>query len=195
VQIEFFTPAGVVLHPLVDGQPWDDEPFALRAMTSRRITFTNPEIQVGWARVSSDTKLFGLVQYQLVRLEDAKVMREISLFSSSPARKLVTFVDRSEDIAVAIANPGENAAKIRVKIVDTNNGETPDLAWHLFPSIPPTGLGKNMQVAKPLEREDVPSWATQGSLVIEADHEVLVTILKPTNTGEAFSTLPISITR
>ncbi len=195
VKVEFFAQDGTKLTPLVDGQAWNDAPFVLRHMTSKRFTFTNSQIQVGWGRVTSDTKLFGLVQYQLVKTATEEVMREISLFSSSPARRLVTFFDRDEDIAVAVVNPGDSPAKITVKVIDSNNGETPDLAWHLFPSIPPAGLEKNKQVARSLERDDVPAWAEQGSLMIESDNEVVVTVLKTTIRGEAFSTLPISITR
>jgi len=195
IRIEFFRPDGSRLTPLVDGKAWEDKPLAIKSMTSKRLTFTNPDIQVGWARVTSDAQLFGLVRYQIVDIKTQEAIREIGLFSSSPARKMVTFFDRNERIALALANPSEAPSKILLKIVDTEEGESPDLSWKMLPSIGPSGLGPNKQAAHFLPWEYLPPWLQQGCLVIESENEVVVTVLKTTERGEVFSTLPVSTTR
>ncbi len=197
VSIEFFDQKGDPLNPTVNGQAWENESFEIKQMTSQRFTFSNPEIRVGWARVTSDVKLFGMVQYQMFELVSGNLVREISLFSSPPAKKVVTFFDPAEPIAIAIANPGDSPTKLVVKVVDTENGESVLSTWQVFPDLPSTGLGKNTQLAVPLPEGALPPYAKPGSLVIQSENgqDIVVTILKTTKIGEAFSTLPISVTR
>ena len=190
VRIEFFTQEGIKFTPLADGQLWGDEPFSIGAMKSRRISFTNPEIQIGWARVRSSTRLFGLVQYQLISSVTAEVKREIGLFSSLPSRKSVSFFDPNDEVAYAIANPGPLPAEIRLSV----NVSDPDLDEPMALQLPPLHLGTNKQVAQFVPKTTLLQYYLPGSIVIESDNEVVVTILK-TKEFEAFSTLPISITR
>ena len=194
VTIEFSDQAGEPLPVALNGEPWDPTtPIQLGASDSVILKFEPLQgegLTVGWARVTSDVRLTGLVLYQLVNPDSGEVNSEVSLFSSPLGSELTTFYDVEDGLAAAIANPGTTEAKLNVKLIDAAFG--PDLPLLSQPLI----LQPGEQQARFLDATyfgQFPEGFTSGTLVIEAvEGRVIVTILK-TKAGVAFSTLPLAV--
>jgi|GEM_PF-4835647 len=190
VYVRFFGQDGSPLTPLLDGEPWVDQPLDIPAMSSRELVFSDPEIRVGWARVDSERRLFGLVQYQLINRATRELRREISLFSSAPGKKAVSFFNPSQEVAFAIANPGGSQATLTMRV----RGGDPDSGAPVTVDLPGLTLAPNQQTADFVVKSAVVRSLSPGLLIIESDQDVVVTILKTTTGGTMLSTLPVSVT-
>ncbi len=190
VYVQFFGQDGSPLTPLLDGEPWVDQPFDIPALSSKELAFSNPEIRVGWARVDSETRLFGLVQYQMVNRDTQELRREISLFSSAAGKKAVSFFNPRDEVAFAIANPGGSQATL----IMTVRGRDPDSGAPVTVDLPGLTLAPNRQTADFVVKSAVVRSLSPGLLIIESDQDVVVTILKTTPGGTMLSTLPVSVT-
>ena len=198
IVVDFFDESGQPMDAVIDGKPWTKEPFDIQPVSSKRLEFggiTGATAKVGWAKVKSNVKLTGLVQFQIVGTALQEVQREISLFASTRGRNFATYFNPSEETALAVANPGDQPVTVNVKLIDYVNGEQ----WIvknsvLFPEIPGSKLGPKEHRAKFVDANllgQLPTNFKEGTLIIEADGEIIVTVLK-TKEGVAFSALPLA---
>jgi len=198
IVLDFFDSEGQPLDAVIDGKPWTKEPFDIQGQSSKRMEFSGTPgaaTKQGWAKVKSNVKLTGLVLFQIVNSAENDVQREISLFSSSRGRNFATYFNPSEETALAVANPGDQAVTINVKLIDYVNGEQ----WIvknsvLFPEIPGSKLAAKQHRAKFVDANllgQLPTNFKEGTLIIESDGEIIVTVLK-TKEGVAFSALPLA---
>ncbi|MFQ5739701.1 MAG: Ig-like domain-containing protein [Acidobacteriota bacterium] len=195
VTIDFFDQNGEPLQVSLGGEPWDSSaPFALEASSSRILRFSAQDetTTVGWARVDSDVRINGLVLYQLLDGVTGDLTSEVSLFSSGRGTLFTTFFDPNDGLAVAIANPGEEEAKVNVKIIDPEFG--PDLPVATRPLV----LKPGEQLPRFLDASYFglfPEGFQTGTLEIEAvQGRVIATVLK-TRGGLPISTLPLASRR
>ncbi|RPI27926.1 MAG: hypothetical protein EHM61_06820 [Acidobacteria bacterium] len=197
IVLEFFDSEGQPLEANIDGKVWGKQPFDIQALSSKRFVFTGTDggaTKVGWARVKANVKLTGLVQFQIVRSQN-EVQREISLFSSTRGTRFATYFNPLDETALAVANPTDQPVTINVKLIDYVNGEQ----WVvknsvLFPEIPGSKLAAKQHRAKFIDSNllgQLPTNFKEGTLVVEADGEVIVTVLK-TKGGVPFSALPLA---
>ncbi|MFQ5739289.1 MAG: hypothetical protein ACE5JX_09760 [Acidobacteriota bacterium] len=196
VTIEFFGQDGLPLTVALDGQPWDPAtPITVGANSSRELRFSalDPDvILVGWARLTTDVRLEGLVLYQLIDGTTGGLDSEVSLFSSSQGTRFTTLFNLEDGLAAAIANPGSQEVRLNIKVIDETLG--PDLPLTARPLI----LGPGEQWAQFLDENflgPLPGGVESGTLLIEAvDGKPVVTVLK-TRSGLPISTLPVAIRR
>jgi hypothetical protein len=205
VVVEFFAPDGSVFVP--ECATWDGTPFDIPAQSSKRLEFTGSDLRVGWARVKSRTRLTGLLSYQVVGLGRSglkEVKAEIPVLASGRGKQFATYCDVAQlltrigqpgpGIAVAVANPGTAQASVMVRIKGHRDGKPWEIAAkNLF--LEEEGiLYPKCHGAKFINVEllgILPSSFREGTLVIEADEDVIVTVLK-TKDGFPFATLPVA---
>ncbi len=197
VTVEFFGSDGQPLQAVVNGQPWTSQPFSLPVEGSRKLEFggvAGADVEAGWARVKSSTRLDGLVQYQVLGSEEeAGVKREISVFPSRRGRNFATYFNASEEIGLAIANPTNQPVSVRVKLINSSGVELANKL--LFGN-----YGLNEKLVGNQHRAlfvDPNAWFgllpgfQEGTLILEADGEIIVTVIK-TKQGVIFSALPLA---
>jgi len=192
-RIEFFNGQGEPLDVMENSEIWDDQSFLpLAGGDARRLRFTgvDPErTEIGWARVSSTRQIRGLVLYQLVDRVTGELDSEVSLFSSPIGRRLSSFFDAEYNLALAVANPGEEEARLLIQLID------PELGQDLPVATKPLILQPGEHFAGFLDESffsGIPNEFHTGTLLIEAiSGEVAATILKTNRRGIAISSLPV----
>ncbi len=188
VLVEFTDWTGVPLETTVNEQAWENAPFEIDSLSFARLELRGDTLQEGWACVKSAVELTGLVLFQVVESMSGKVDREVAIFESPSATGFVTYFNRLEQTAAAIANPGEQVATVRLTISDTILGEVKSKLLE---------IGSREHVTEFLNEDFFGEFLEgfeQGTLVIESDLPVIVTILK-TEKGLVWSTTPIGIIR
>ncbi len=193
VRLEFYDFTGAPLALTVDGQVLDpNTPLTIGPGLSRSFTLEGPMdlTTVGWGRVRSDVRLTGLVLYQLVNQGDGTLSSEVSLFASAFGQRFTTYFGRSDGLAMAIANPGQDPTEVSVRVL--GEGAAPTEVVERSLQLPP-----GRQVARFLDASlfemDFPVDFQAGTLVVESfDAPTILTILKTDAVGLPFSTLPVS---
>jgi hypothetical protein len=97
-----------------------------------------------------------------------------------------------EETGLAIANPGDQPAQVTVKLVDKNGAEL--ASKPLFVDLPNSRLAAKQHRALFVDAKawfgELPGFE-DGTLVLEADSEVIVTVIK-TKEGVVLSALPLA---
>ncbi len=198
VRIEFFDQQGQSLDLLLEGEPWDAEStLVIPARSARQLAFSavsNGAPTVGWARVTTDQQLTGLVLYQLNDRSSPGVGFELGLFASTPGARITTFFGRDDGLAVAVANPGNQAANVLFEVLgDPLGTETPVAMRNVV-------LGPGQQLAQFLDAEflgGLPDGFQEGTLVVREleERSIVATVLKTDPLGFLTSTLPVAVRR
>jgi hypothetical protein len=199
--VEFFNSSGQSFVPLINGTPWANEPFEIPSQSSRRLIFTaanENEIQIGWVRVKSGGKLTGLALFQIVNPISGEVLKEVSVFASARGKRFATYFNLAEETAVAVANPTEQDSAVNLKLIDYPDGQQWMVANKpLFTELPQGKLGPMQHRAKFVDEKylgELPPGFQEGTLVIETDNEIIVTVLK-TKGLLIFSSLPLAVSK
>lgn len=195
VSIEFYDQSGASISPLLEGVPWTPEStIEIPANSARQLEFTpasEEELSVGWARVSSDSPLTGLVLYRVIDHDSGEILEEVSLFASSPGSIFTTLFDRTNGPAIAVANPGNEPATVIVDLLreDAGSLETVVSRSIVLPSRSQQAtfldVGFFGSFPPDLERATL-------SVREQADRSIIATVLKTDTQGIARSTLPFA---
>ncbi len=136
VQILFFDPQGnpmeVDYFDSLDIEnpvkPWDSsQPFTMAARTSRIIEFVGPrgvvpqgesDVRSGRAWVTSSGHLQGSIRYQLVEGEDGSLIEDVGIPTDLPGRDFQTAFRVRDELAFAIANPGDIRVLVELSVYD-----------------------------------------------------------------------------
>lgn len=195
VQVRFFGQDGNPMDVIIDGAPWDNQPFAIPALGSRRLVFTGQDLKSGWAEVNASINIAGLLLYQVVA-QNSVVETEVGLFATEAATRFATFFKITDEIAIAVANPTPQPATVTVRLMDDTTGN-PVFSKNLFADelggvLP--GMNHQAKFLAGDFKGALPQGFSVGTLLIESDVPVSITLLK-TRGGVVFSTLPVASTR
>ncbi len=192
--IRFIKADGTPMNVLLDGEVWnEDSSVSLEPNSSKQLTFSSPDpgIVVGWAVVTSNVRLTGLVLYQLYDGATGDVDSEVSLFSSPRGANFTTFFSMDDGLGMAVANPDleNDAGFVEVRLLGLD-GKTKAADTIFLPA----GGQISTFLDQSFFRSPIPGDFTTGTLLIQSQKAIVVTILK-TPRGVAVSTLPVAVRR
>ncbi len=192
VEVKFFGQDGNPMEVTINNAPWTGQPFDIAPLGSKKLEFIGDDLKLGWAKVNSNIKIVGLLQYQIVG-EDKDLESEVGLYATEAATKFVTFYDLASETAIAVANASSQPATVKIRLIDEKTGAEV-VSKNLFVKEPGQVLLAMNHRAKFINLDflgELPLDFALGTLLIESNVPVSITVLK-TRGGVVFSTLPVA---